>query len=122
MNSKFLNFYIFLSVFLSSAYSYAQELDLPELGDRVSGAVSNEIANIMAYMSENMQVFTITHLPQVAAKGKQHFLVYKEVRGNTTMTKLKELNQEERIKELAQMLSGEELTRTALDHAKQLLN
>ena len=76
----------------------------------------------MAHMSENMQVFTITHLPQVAAKGKQHFLVYKEVRGNTTMTKLKELNQDERIKELAQMLSGEELTRTALDHAKQLLN
>ena len=93
-----------------------------EIDTGVSGAVSNEIANIMAHMSENMQVFTITHLPQVAAKGKQHFLVYKEVRGNTTMTKLKELNQDERIKELAQMLSGEELTRTALDHAKQLLN
>jgi DNA repair protein RecN (Recombination protein N) len=93
-----------------------------EIDTGVSGAVSNEIANIMAHMSENMQVFTITHLPQVAAKGKQHFLVYKEVRGNTTMTKLKELNKDERIKELAQMLSGEELTRTALDHAKQLLN
>ena len=105
-----------------SQFKQLPSIVFDEIDTGVSGAVSNEIANIMAYMSENMQVFTITHLPQVAAKGKQHFLVYKEVRGNTTMTKLKELNQEERIKELAQMLSGEELTRTALDHAKQLLN
>ena len=105
-----------------SEFKQLPSIVFDEIDTGVSGAVSNEIANIMAYMSENMQVFTITHLPQVAAKGKQHFLVYKEVRGNTTMTKLKELNQEERIKELAQMLSGKELTRTALDHAKQLLN
>ena len=93
-----------------------------EIDTGVSGVVSNEIADIMAHMSQNMQVFTITHLPQVAAKGKQHFLVYKEVRGNNTITKLKELNQEQRVEELAHMLSGKELTRTALDHAKQLLN
>ncbi len=105
-----------------SQFKQLPSIVFDEIDTGVSGPVSNEIANIMAYMSENMQVFTITHLPQVAAKGKQHFLVYKEVRGNTTMTKLRELNQEERIKELAQMLSGEELTRTALDHAKQLLN
>ena len=96
-----------------SQFKQLPSIVFDEIDTGVSGPVSNEIANIMAYMSENMQVFTITHLPQVAAKGKQHFLVYKEVRGNTTMTKLKELNQEERIKELAQMLSGEELTRTA---------
>ena len=60
--------------------------------------------------------------PLVAAKGNQHFLVYKEVRENSTITRLKELNQEERVTELAQMLSGEQLTRTALDHARQLLN
>ncbi|MAG18741.1 MAG: DNA repair protein RecN [Flavobacteriaceae bacterium] len=105
-----------------SEFKQLPSIVFDEIDTGVSGAVSNEIANIMAYMSENMQVFTITHLPQVAAKGKQHFLVYKEVRGNTTITKLKELNQEERINELAQMLSGKELTRTALDHAKQLLN
>ena len=105
-----------------SEFKQLPSIVFDEIDTGVSGAVSNEIANIMAYMSENMQVFTITHLPQVAAKGKQHFLVYKEVSGNTTITKLKELNQEERIKELAQMLSGKELTRTALDHAKQLLN
>lgn len=105
-----------------SQFKQLPSIVFDEIDTGVSGVVSNEIANIMAHMSENMQVFTITHLPQVAAKGKQHFLVYKEVRGNTTMTKLKELNQEDRIKELAKMLSGEKLTRTALDHAKQLLN
>ena len=105
-----------------SQFKQLPSIVFDEIDMGVSGTVSNEIANIMSHMSENMQVFTITHLPQVAAKGKQHFLVYKEVRGNTTKTKLKELDQEERVKELAQMLSGEELTRTALDHAKQLLN
>ena len=114
-------------IMLSIKAILSQFKDLPtivfdEIDSGVSGAVSNEIANIMAQMSENMQVFTITHLPQVAAKGKQHFLVYKEVRGSSTITKLKELNQDERINELAQMLSGKEITRTALDHAKQLLN
>ena len=105
-----------------SQFKQLPSIVFDEIDMGVSGTVSNEIANIMSHMSENMQVFTITHLPQVAAKGKQHFLVYTEVRGNTTKTKLKELDQEERVKELAQMLSGEELTRTALDHAKQLLN
>ncbi len=105
-----------------SQFKQLPSIVFDEIDMGVSGAVSNEIANIMSHMSENMQVFTITHLPQVAARGKQHFLVYKEVRGNTTTTKLKELDQEQRVKELAQMLSGEELTRTALDHAKQLLN
>ena len=105
-----------------SQFKQLPSIVFDEIDTGVSGAVSNEIANIMANMSENMQVFTITHLPQVAAKGKQHFLVYKEIKDNTTKTKLKELNQEQRVKELAQMLSGEELTRTAIDHAKQLLN
>ncbi len=93
-----------------------------EIDTGVSGVISNEVGSIMSDMSENMQVFTITHLPQVAAKGKQHFKVYKEVIGNKTITKLKELNREERIKELAQMLSGEQLTQTAMDHARHLLN
>ena len=105
-----------------SRFKQLPSIVFDEIDTGVSGTVSNEIGKIMFDMSLNMQVFTITHLPQVAAKGKQHFKVYKEIRGNTTVTKLKELNLEERIKELAQMLSGEELTRTALDHARQLLN
>ena len=105
-----------------SQYKQLPSIVFDEIDTGVSGAVSNEIANLMADMSHHMQVFTITHLPLVAAKGKQHFLVYKEVRENSTITRLKELNQEERVTELAQMLSGEQLTRTALDHARQLLN
>ena len=93
-----------------------------EIDTGVSGQVSNEIGNIMSDMAKYMQVFTITHLPQVAAKGKQHFRVYKEVKGEDTLTKLKDLNSDERVEELAQMLSGEGMTQTALEHAKQLLN
>ena len=93
-----------------------------EIDTGVSGPISNEIGNIMEQMANYMQVFTITHLPQVAAKGNQHFKVYKEVHGSSTQTKIKEMNQEERVSELAQMLSGEDLTQTAFDHARQLLN
>ena len=93
-----------------------------EIDTGVSGSISNEIGNIMEQMAKYMQVFTITHLPQVAAKGKQHYKVYKEVNGSSIQTKIKEMNQEERVGELAQMLSGEDLTQTAFDHARQLLN
>jgi len=93
-----------------------------EIDTGVSGQVSNEIGNIMSDMAKYMQVFTITHLPQVAAKGKQHFRVYKELNGQDTLTKLKDLNPQERVEELAQMLAGEQMTKTALEHAKQLLN
>ena len=105
-----------------SQFKQLPSIVFDEIDTGVSGAVSDEIANIMVDMSNHMQVFAITHLPLVAAKGKQHFLVYKEVGENTTITRLKKLNKEERVTELAQMLSGEQLTRTALDHAKQLLN
>ncbi|MBB13167.1 MAG: DNA repair protein RecN, partial [Flavobacteriaceae bacterium] len=93
-----------------------------EIDTGVSGSTSNEIGNIMQQMSNYMQVFTITHLPQVAAKGKQHYRVYKEVNGPSIQTKIKDMNQEERVAELAQMLSGKDLTQTAFDHARQLLN
>ena len=93
-----------------------------EIDTGVSGTISNEIGNVMAQMGQYMQVFTITHLPQVAAKGKQHYKVYKEVQGSSTVTNIKKLDEEERVVELAQMLSGEDLTETAFDHARQLLN
>ena len=93
-----------------------------EIDTGVSGTISNEIGNVMAQMGQYMQVFTITHLPQVAAKGKQHYKVYKEVQGSSTVTNIKKLDKEDRVVELAQMLSGEDLTETAFDHARQLLN
>ena len=93
-----------------------------EIDTGVSGTISNEFGNVMAQMGQYMQVFTITHLPQVAAKGKQHYKVYKEVQGSSTVTNIKKLDEEDRVVELAQMLSGEDLTETAFDHARQLLN
>ncbi len=93
-----------------------------EIDTGVSGEISNKIANIMKQMSETMQVFTITHLPQIAAKGDTHFKVFKEDKNNTTITQLNMLNQDERIVEIAQMLSGKDMTDSAIEHAKQLLN
>ena len=76
----------------------------------------------MKHMSSSMQVFTITHLPQIAAKGDVHFKVYKEDVNNQTSTHLTQLNAEERIVEIAQMLDGEKMSTSAIAHAKQLLN
>ncbi|AUC22574.1 DNA repair protein RecN [Polaribacter sejongensis] len=93
-----------------------------EIDTGVSGEVSNKIAAIMQKMSANMQVIAITHLPQIAAKGANHYKVYKqEVKGVTT-TNLKLLSTDERIKEIAEMLSGKDISDSALTHAKELLN
>jgi DNA repair protein RecN (Recombination protein N) len=93
-----------------------------EIDTGVSGEVSNKIAAIMQQMSKNMQVITITHLPQIAAKGHQHYKVYKEEIEGSTTTNLKQLNADERIVEIAEMLSGKELSDSAITHAKELLN
>ena len=69
-----------------------------------------------------MQVFAITHLPQIAGKGKDHFKVYKKVENEQTKSELKLLNPDERITEIAQMLSGSSISESALQHAKELLN
>ena len=105
-----------------SRFKHLPTIVFDEIDTGVSGTISNEIGNVMAQMGQYMQVFTITHLPQVAAKGKQHYKVYKEVQGSSTVTNIKKLDEEERVVELAQMLSGEDLTETAFDHARQLLN
>ena len=73
-------------------------------------------------MSASMQVFTITHLPQIAAKGDTHYKVYKADINDETVTHLVKLNSEERIVEIAQMLGGKEMSTSAIAHAKQLLN
>lgn len=103
-------------------YQQLPTIIFDEIDTGVSGNISNEIAIIMAAMATRMQVFTITHLPQVAAKGKQQFKVYKTDVAGQTQTLLKTLSKEERVIEIAQMLSGDELTQTAKDHAVKLLN
>ena len=93
-----------------------------EIDTGVSGEISNKMGDIMYDMSNSMQVFSITHLPQVASKGDQHFKVYKEEEGTTTQTRMKNLNQDERVVELAEMLGGKSFTDSAMAHARQLLN
>ena len=93
-----------------------------EIDSGVSGEISNKMAHIMSQMSQKMQVITITHLPQIAAKGNQHYKVYKEEVNNITTTNLKQLSEDERIVEIAEMLSGKSISDSALTHARELLN
>lgn len=93
-----------------------------EIDTGVSGEISNRMADIMKDMSADLQVFSITHLPQVASKGNNHFKVYKTEGEERTMTNLKKLTNDERVVELAHMLGGKDLSDSALAHARQLLN
>ena len=80
------------------------------------------MGDIMLLMSKTMQVISITHLPQIGAKGHTHFKVYKEDVNEVTRTNLMKLNHDERIVEIAQMLGGIEMSSSAIAHAKELLN
>lgn len=93
-----------------------------EIDTGVSGDVADKMGTIMQEMGNYMQIFSITHLPQVASKGNQHFKVTKFDDDKVTTSTIKFLNKEERIYEIAQMLSGNTITEAALQHAKQLLN
>ena len=92
-----------------------------EIDAGVSGDTADKVGLLMSQMADEMQVINITHLPQVASRGKYHYLVYKEDKKDSTYTYIKLLAQEERIVEIAKLLSGEELTDAALKNAKELL-
>ncbi len=103
-------------------YEQLPSLMFDEIDTGVSGEISNRMGSIMQEMSKTMQLFSITHLPQVASKGDQHFKVYKEEDGGLTRTKMKLLTQDERVVELAEMLGGKALSDSAMAHARELLN
>jgi DNA repair protein RecN (Recombination protein N) len=107
---------------LLSKYKKLPTIVFDEIDTGVSGEIALKMASIMGEMSTHMQIISITHLPQIAAKGEQHIKVYKEDRQNTTVTHLKQLSQEERIVEIAQMIGGKNITDTTLANAKELLN
>jgi len=92
-----------------------------EIDSGTSGEIADKMGIIVKKMAKNMQVIHITHLPQIASKGDFHFLVYKRDNEETTNTYIKLLNKEERINEIAKMLSGESLTNAAIQNAKVLL-
>ena len=102
-------------------YSELPSIIFDEIDTGVSGEIANKMGEIMKGMSGSMQVFAITHLPQIAAKGAQHFKVFKYVSDGRTESKLQRLSAEERVVEIAQMLSGSTLSDSAINHAKALL-
>jgi len=104
----------------------AQNTALPtiifdEIDTGVSGEVANKVGQIMQKLADNLQVITITHLPQIASKGQSHYFVYKDDEGATTNTRIKQLNQQERVLEIAKMLSGDKPGESALQNARELL-
>lgn len=105
-----------------SQYSKLPTIIFDEIDSGVSGEIAHKMGEIMKGMSDNMQVFAITHLPQIAGKGSEHFKVFKVVYSNQTQSELKLLSKDERVIEIAQMLSGSVVSDSALNHAKELLN
>jgi len=103
-------------------YSKLPTIIFDEIDTGVSGEIANKMGDIMKEMSQTMQVFTITHLPQIAAKGSTHFKVFKTVLNEQTHSELKRLSNEERVLEIAQMLSGMQVSDSAINHAKALLD
>ena len=92
-----------------------------EIDAGVSGEVADRVGQILSEMGKHMQVVNITHLPQVASRGTRHFHVYKEDSDDSTITRIKLLSPGERIQEVARLLSGSEVTETAIRNAKELI-
>lgn len=111
---------------LSIKRGLAGRMQLPtvifdEIDTGVSGEIAHKMGEMMQEMGADMQVMTITHLPQVAAKGAEHLKVYKQDEGERTVTHVRRLEREERIRELAAMMSGSEVGEAALNNARALL-
>jgi DNA repair protein RecN (Recombination protein N) len=92
-----------------------------EIDAGVSGEVADKVGQILSGMGKYMQVINITHLPQVASRGTRHYHVYKDDTDNSSFTRVKLLSPEERILEVARLLSGSEVTETAMKNARELL-
>lgn len=113
-------------VMLSIKAIIAQTIQLPtiifdEVDTGVSGEIAHKMGEMMGEIAKKIQVIAITHLPQVAAKGKNHFKVFKADENDATYTSMCELSKEQRIEELARMLSGREIDAAAINNAKSLL-
>lgn len=93
-----------------------------EIDTGISGSIAVKVGNIIRQMSEKMQVIAITHLPQMAGKGHAHYHVYKEKKNNIAATRIQLLNGEERIREIARMLTGDRITDAGLKNARELMN
>lgn len=113
-------------VMLSLKSLLTRNINLPtiifdEIDSGVSGEVADKVGQILAGMGKYMQVINITHLPQVAARGYRHYHVYKDDTGDSTITRVKRLSDDERILEVARLLSGSEITDSSLNNARELI-
>ena len=106
---------------LMAEYTKMPTMIFDEIDTGVSGKIADKMGKLIGDMGNNMQIFAITHLPQIAAKGKTHLLVEKTFNNQTAKTNLRNLEAEERVLEIARMLSGSELSQAAIDNAKFLL-
>lgn len=93
-----------------------------EIDTGISGEIAHKVGNILEEMSGERQVIAITHLPQMASKGEDHLFVYKETGSTSTSTRIRKLSRNERVEEIAKMLSGEQPSKAAIANAKELLN
>lgn len=106
---------------LIAHYTALPTIIFDEIDAGVSGEVANKVGQIMEKLAENLQVITITHLPQIASKGQSHYFVYKDEETSTTYTRIKQLSEPERVTEIAKMLSGDKPGESALQNARELL-
>jgi DNA repair protein RecN (Recombination protein N) len=112
---------------LSLKYILSRSSKLPtiifdEIDTGISGDIAGKMGAMFRRMSEHMQVICITHLPQVAAKGNRHLKVYKHEADGAIRSDIKPLTGDDRIREIAAMLSGEKITDAALQNARELMN
>ena len=106
---------------LIARYTALPTIIFDEIDTGVSGEVANKVGQIMEQLAQNLQVITITHLPQIASKGSSHYFVYKDDEADVTKTRIKQLTEQERITEIAKMLSGDKPGESALQNARELL-
>ncbi len=107
---------------IMAKYKKLPSVIFDEIDTGVSGEISKKMGSIMKELGSKIQIFSITHLPQIAAMGESHFLIYKNDVNGYTKTMISRLNESERIVEIAKMLEGNNASESAYTHAKQLLN
>ena len=106
---------------LIARYTALPTIIFDEIDTGISGEVANKVGQIMERLAGNLQVISITHLPQIASKGQSHYFVYKDNESATTYTRIRQLNKQERVVEIAKMLSGDKPGESALQNARELL-
>ena len=107
---------------LIAKYTALPTIIFDEIDTGVSGEVANKVGQIMERLSGNLQVITITHLPQIASKGQNHYFVYKDNESAAAYTRIRQLDEQERVIEIAKMLSGDKPGESALQNARELLS